>query len=516
MLKQFCRSAGLLVMASILPILRAQTPATTTPIKYVVVIFQENNSFDHYFGTYPNALYPSGQTVGSQYPAGESPFVPLPNTPSINGITPAIGNVSAIAPFRLDRSQAVTCDNTNAYTDEQNAYNSGTVNLFPANASKATAPPTPCITDLIMGYYDGNTVTALWNYAQYFAMSDNYFDTEFGVTEEGHQNLIAGQTHTNNTVPSAAITTGSVVNGSIIMNVEAGVDDCIVANGTKTIPVTMSSANVGNLLNNAGVSWGWFYGDFPESGSSTPITSTQCGSTPSGNSYNSHYSPFMYYETTSNQHHLSPSSATAIGTSADRANHNYSLVDFQSALAAGNLPAVTFLKAPSTETGHPSKSDPLSEQTCLVDTINQLQGTPFWSQMAIFITYDDSDGWYDHVMPPIVNQSNDSATDTLAGSTLRCGAPQAGAYLDRCGYGTRLPLVVISPYAKQNYVDHALTDTTSVTRFIEDNWSLGRLGGQSFDALAGTLDGLFDFTDAPRAGRELILDATAGTVITAQ
>ena len=135
--------------------------------------------------------------------------------------------------------------------------------------------------------------------------------------------------------------------------------------------------------------------------------------------------------------------------------------------------------------------------------------------MAIFITYDDSDGWYDHVMPPIVNQSNDASNDTLSGSS-HCGTPQPGAYVDRCGYGTRLPLLLISPYAKQNYVDHALTDTTSVTRFIEDNWGLGRLADQSFDALAGSLDGLFDFTDAPRSGRTLILDPNAGTVVKAQ
>jgi phospholipase C len=190
-------------------------------------------------------------------------------------------------------------------------------------------------------------------------------------------------------------------------------------------------------------------------------------------------------------------------------------VDFQNALNANNLPAVTFLKAPTTETGHPANSTPLEEQTFLVDTINMLQGTPYWNEMAIFITYDDSDGWYDHVMPPIVNQSNDSSNDTLGGSTIHCGTPQTGAYLDRCGYGTRLPLVVISPYAKQNYVDHAITDTTSVTRFIEDNWNLGRLGNQSFDANAGTLNGLFDFTDTPRAGRELILNDTTGTVVTA-
>ena len=89
------------------------------------------------------------------------------------------------------------------------------------------------------------------------------------------------------------------------------------------------------------------------------------------------------------------SSAAAIGTASDQANYNYSPVDFQNALNAGNLPAVTFLKAPTSETGHPSKSDPLSEQTFLVDTVNTLMRSPFWSQMAIFITYDDSDGWYD-------------------------------------------------------------------------------------------------------------------------
>ena len=136
--------------------------------------------------------------------------------------------------------------------------------------------------------------------------------------------------------------------------------------------------------------------------------------------------------------------------------------------------------------------------------------------MAIIISYDDSDGWYDHVMPPIVMQSNDAANDALLGPTGLCGTAQTGAYLDRCGYGTRLPLLVISPYAKQNYVDGAVNDLTSITRFIEDNWSLGRLGNQSFDALGGSLNGLFDFKDTPRAGRILLLDPNAGTVATAK
>ena len=506
MFKTFYRTAALLVTASILPTLSvAAPPSATTPIKYIVVIFQENNSFDHYFGTYPTAANTAGEPV----------FTPLPNTPSVNGLTPLLNNLSVVAPFRLDRSQALTCDNDNHYKDEQTAYHAGTINLFPTTTSGTGLDPNgnPCTADLSMGYYDGNTVTALWNYAQYFAMSDNFFDTEFGVTVEGHQNLLAGQTNTS----SVATISGKIANGSIIGNVEAGVDDCVTSSGNT--PVVMTSKNIGDLLNSAGITWGWFYGDFPQSGAyggnygnTTGILSSgSCSTTPSGNTYNSHYMPFMYYASTANQHHLPPTSVAAIGTSADQANHNYTLIDFQNALSGGSLPQVTFLKAPTTETGHPANSTPLEEQTFLVDTINALQASPYWSQMAIFITYDDSDGWYDHVMPPIVNQSNDASNDTLAGSTLHCGTPQAGAYLDRCGYGTRLPLLAISPYAKQNYVDHALTDTTSVTRFIEDNWNLGRLGNQSFDALAGSLDGLFDFIDTPTpAAREVLLCDSTG------
>jgi phospholipase C len=190
------------------------------------------------------------------------------------------------------------------------------------------------------------------------------------------------------------------------------------------------------------------------------------------------------------------------------------MTDFWNAVNAGFLPSVSFLKAAKPQTGHPADSSPLAEQQFLVNTINQLQQSPFWSQMAILITYDDSDGWYDHVMPPVVSTSNDAANDVVFGSGL-CGTPQPGAYLDRCGYGTRLPFLVISPFAKQNYVDHGITDLSSVTHFIEDNWSLGRLGDQSFDALASSINTLFDFSDTPRPGRVLLLDPNAGTVVNA-
>jgi phospholipase C len=478
------RTAALFGIFAAASFVHAQSQNTATPIKYVVVIFDENQSFDHYFGTYPNAANPQDEPV----------FHAAAGTPEVNGLSGVIQNhnPNTVAPFRLDRSQAVTCDNDNAYTDEQKGFDGGLMDKFALITSSPVSASCP-IVGLAMGYYDGNTVTALWNYAQHYAMSDNFFDTEFGTTVMGHLNLISGSTHTN----SVTSISGKVANGSVIANVEAPTanDDC--SSGT---PVLMTGKNVGDLLNTKGITWGWFYGDWLP-------TSSKNGVAVCSSLYNNHYDPFNYYTSTSNPHHLPPSVVNMIGQT-DQANHQYSVGDFWNAAYNGVIPAVSFLKASTTATGHPAKSDPLSEQTWLVSTINDLMRLPEWNQMAIFITYDDSDGWYDHVAPPIVSQSNDSANDAANGTGL-CGVPASGAYLDRCGYGQRLPFVVISPYAKPNFVDHTLNDTTSILRFIEDNWTLGQIGDQSFDAIAGSLLNSFDFTaSSPTA--PLILDPTSG------
>jgi phospholipase C len=165
---------------------------------------------------------------------------------------------------------------------------------------------------LAMGYYDGNTVTALWNYAQQYALSDNFFTTEFGTTVMGHINLISGLTHQTNVVSNAAI-----ANGSIIGNLDPApaLDDC-----TSGLTVAMTSKNVGDLLNAQGVTWGWFYGDFAATG--FVGETAQCDA-----NYNPHYDPFMYYPSTANPHHLPPSSVSMIGQT-DQANHQYALTDF--------------------------------------------------------------------------------------------------------------------------------------------------------------------------------------------
>jgi phospholipase C len=392
--------------------------------------------------------------------------------------------------------------------------------LRPSTAATCgTGTPYYLPPNLEMGYYTGNTVTALWNYGQHFAMSDNFFDTEFGGTVEGHLNLLSGQTNGLTVVNSIGLTTSIISNNTVINNVQPANDDCALSNPPT---IAMTGMNVGNLLNKAHVTWGWFYDGFRSAGI-VPGTSATCGNP----LYNSHYAPFEYWPSTSNPHHLAPSSAAAVGTT-DQANHNYDLSDLWEALKANNLPAVTFIKGSKNETGHPMDSTPLEEQTFLVNTINMLEQSPYWNDMAIIIAWDDSDGWYDHVAGPIVNHSTDPANDAIQGApaskTGSCGALGTGADNDRCGFGVRLPFLVISPYAKHNYVDHSLNDTTSILRFIEYNWFLGNLGSlgnpndqQSFDVLAsGSILGMFDFDQDHREifpNQRLILNPNTGEVM---
>jgi len=159
----------------------AATSATATPIKHTVVIYDENVSFDHYFGTYPNAANPAGSPA----------FRAKAGTPSVNGLTPTLlqANPNAKAPTRLGRDQAVTCDMNHGYAAEQQAFDHGLMDKFveKTDSGDCSAKSTSQYyrPGLVMDYYDGNTVTGLWNYAQNFALSDNSFGTGFGPSTPG-------------------------------------------------------------------------------------------------------------------------------------------------------------------------------------------------------------------------------------------------------------------------------------------------------------------------------------------
>ena len=214
--------------------------------------------------------------------------------------------------------------------------------------------------------------------------------------------------------------------------------------------------------------------------------------------YSPHHEPFQYYASTANPKHLPPTSIAMIGRQ-DQANHQYDLRDFFAAADHGDLPAVSYLKAAEYQDGHAGYSDPLDEQRSLAETINHLEKLPSWKSTAVIILYDDSDGWYDHQMGPIVTESQTSL-DTLS-APGQCGASATqvpDGQQARCGVGPRQPLLVISPFAKRNYVDGTFTDQSSVVQFIENNWLGGqRIGGGAADAMAGTLDNMFSFNGEP-------------------
>jgi phospholipase C len=503
--------------------------STATPIKHLVVIFQENVSFDHYFGTYPYATNPHG----------EPRFVAKSGTPAVNGLTGtlltnnpnatnAVNGSGATNPFRLDRTQAATADQDHDYTPEQQAFDHGLMDAFPFSVGTAGPPPPGsgiwATNGQTMGYYDGNTVTAYWNYAQRFAMSDNSYDTNFGPSTDGAVNLISGQLNgvtIDNNAGGATISDGS--GGlTLISDADPVGDKCSTTTGET---VQFSGKNVGDLLNARGITWGFFSGGFnlniknADGSTGCSRTTTSAVTKTKKADYIPHHQPFQYYVSTANPNHLRPSSVHAIG-STDQANHQYDIQDFYDAVNAGNLPAVSYLKAPGFQDGHAGYSDPLDEQNFVVYTINLLQRSSEWSSTAVVIAYDDSDGWYDHQIGPIVNQSATSA-DALTGPG-QCGTgasalPGVSSSTEhaqgRCGYGPRLPLLVVSPWAKSNFVDHTVTDQTSVLRFVEDNWLGGeRIGEGSFDALANPINNMFDFAKESNRGPYL-LDPTTGTVL---
>jgi phospholipase C len=204
-------AAAVLTLCSAIAVGIGATPSgaeprsgTATPIQHLVVIFQENVSFDHYFGTYPNAANTSGQA-----------FHARPGTPAVDGMTSTLltANPNGVNPRRYDPSNVndvLTCDQDHNYNAEQRAFDGGKMDLFPQTVGTDGGSKSPegnaCVAGDVMNYYDGNTVTALWNYAQQYAMSDNSYNTTFGPSSPGAINLASGDTggvdmRTRRTIP---------------------------------------------------------------------------------------------------------------------------------------------------------------------------------------------------------------------------------------------------------------------------------------------------------------------------
>jgi phospholipase C len=553
-----CVSAGLLATASGVHAATVKTPGavapmgianttaktdaltTATPIKHLVIIFDENVSFDHYFGTYPSATNPTGEpsfTAATGTPTVDSLVTPS-YVPSVNphvdlltenpNYTNTANGTGAANPFRLDRTQAATADQNHGYTAEQEAYDDGSMDLFPEYTGNAGTGGSGAFdtTGLVTGYFDGNTVTAMWNYAQHYAMNDAAFTDTYGPSTPGALEAVSGQTN------GAEKGVGS--SGSLLLNSDGSYtlfgdsdpagDTC----SSTTTTVYMTGKNIGDLLNNARIPWGGFMGGFNlnltnangTTGCARSSLATAVGAYTAD--YVPHHNWFQYFSSTANPTHARPAGLIDIGYTyenngdTDPANHEYDLQDFYNALSAGNYPAVSYIKMPAYQDAHAGYSDPLDEQTGVVTLINFIMKQTDWKNTAIIITYDDSDGWYDHEYAVPTSPSY-ASIDKLNGAA-KCGTRTptdkgiSGESVNgRCGPGTRIPFLVISPYSNANYVAHNYISQASIVKFIEYNWLSGRvLGDGAFDVTAGSLLPMFNFTSTGGSTAALQLSPSTG------
>jgi len=320
---------------------------TATKIKHLILIFGENISFDHYFGTYPTAKNLAGESVfnaSAGTPVANNLATPLDPTKGFAPIgdaglltnNPNLVNanntVGATNPFRLSPSQAATEDETHNYKPEQQADDDGGMDLFPLFTGFAgpppSSPPIAATTGLVMAYYDGNTTSAMWDYAQKYAMGDNAWTTNFGPSTPGAINLISGQTNgfaATNRSPTLMSPNHVVSDGiggyTLIGDTDPLGDVC----STAADQTMMAGKNVGDLLNTGGVSWGWFEGGFDltitnangTTGCNRLTVQTVPNAAYNSNDYVPHHEPFQYYTSTANPTHARPSSVAAVGSSVE-------------------------------------------------------------------------------------------------------------------------------------------------------------------------------------------------------
>ena len=488
--------------------------------------------------------------------------------------------------MRLDRSDPMTCDQDHGYTAEQLRSRPRRRGPLPAeHRQQRDARPVPgglrCSTarpepvpagassnDAVMDYYDGNTVTGLWNYAQHFAMSDNAFGTTYGPSTPGALNVTSAQTYgaicgptsatindstcaappgynatnvlasTLTTSPSASDPTVARCDqpaagaGTTYSDADPYFDLCSYAagSGRRRREDPARDARDGRQqhrrgAHDRGTHLGLVRGRLRRRlrarHTATPPTTAQICSESHKNvggssvvDYIPHHDPFQYYASTANPMHLPPTSVAMIGHN-DQANHQYDIADFWAAADSGNLPAVSYLKAPAYQDGHAGYSDPLDEQTWLADTINHLETLPTWSSTAVV----DHLGRLRRLVRPRARPGRERLADVprrahrhrslrLASivSKTSAGTPEQG----KCGVGPRLPFLVISPYARAELRRQHLDRSELGGALHRDNWNLPALGNGAADSeppARSTVDVRLLRTHRPRA---LFLDPATG------
>lgn len=470
-------------------------PAGLDRIEHIVVIYAENRSFDHLYGLFPGAEG-IAQATAEEKTQLDHDGTPLPALPPVYvGGKPSDAFPKGLpnGPFRIDappvnrRMDEVLPSPIHNYYHNREQINGGRNNRFVAMSTVGA---------WVMGYFDGSQMK-LWKWAQDYTLADHFFMGAFGGSYLNHQWLICACTPVDKEAPAKTrpqldaqgrlkkrpdsppsvmdgpvrVYDGRVTPDGYTVNTSqppyqpsgigpADGGSLDLADPAKAPVPPQTATTIGDTLSAKGVSWAWYAGGWnaaladgrrSASEKRSVIYATQRGQI----AFQPHHQPFNYY------------ARYAPGTAA-RAQHLKDYDDFVKAIDSGRLPQVSFYKPVGQLNQHPSYTD-LAQGDAHIDALlRRLRASPQWKSMAIIVTYDENGGFWDHVPPP--------------------AGPGRG---DRWGPGTRVPALVISPFAKRGYVDRTPYDTTSIIKFITRRFGLEPLPGVR--EKAGDLTNAFAF-----------------------
>ena len=413
-------------------------------LDHIVVIYLENRSFDNLYGEFrgANGL---ARAAGAplQVDGTGAPFATLPAVPDMPSIPTTLPN----APFNIEQfvpANVPTRDLVHRFYQEQTQIDGGRMDKF-ALVSDAKG--------LVMGFYHTSPLPLAAEAARY-TLCDNFFHAAFGGSFLNHFWLIAAQTPVFPNAPAAVVAqldgAGNLLRDGLVTPDGFAVNTAFSVNSPhpastpadRLVP-NQTFPNIGDRLSEKDISWAWYAGGWDDAlaGHADPL-------------FQFHHQPFIYFTN------------LADGTAA-KAQHLKDERDFLAALAPGGiLPAVSFIKPVGANNEHPGYTDVITGENHVKGLIDAVRSSRYWGHTAIIITYDENGGFWDHVAPPVA---------------------------DRWGPGTRVPAIVISPFARRGAVDHHRYDTTSILALIEHRWRLAPLSSR--DAAADPLSGAFDFED---------------------
>ena len=466
----------------------AEAAPLNIPINHVIVVYQENWSFDSLYGKFPgaNGLASAAGKI-AQVDAKGTPITVTPQPWDTNakpaGFDARFPANLPVAPFDLTqytKATDKTGDIVHRFYTEQEQIDGGKMDKFMAWSDNP---------GLVLSYFDATNMPE-GRIAQQYVLADNFFHAAFGGSFLNHQFLICACAPTYKNAPAAIVSKldatghpaadaqpgksssgdGAITPDGFAVNTIQTVNTPHAASITDTALLlpNQTAPTIGDRMDAAKVSWAWYSGGWNDAVAGKPDPLFQF-----------HHQPFAYY-------------ANYADGTPGKALHLKDEKDFFSALQNGSLPAVSFVKPLGPDNEHPGYADLARGQQHVADIVSAVQNSPFWKDTAIVITYDEHGGRWDHVAPPVV---------------------------DKWGPGIRVPTIIVSPYAKAGFVDHTQYDTASILKFIEARWDLAPLGTR--DAAATNLLNAFDFTQTPRvapapaktgsaglAGK--VTDATAG------